>query len=113
MSNAVLFPVAMCSPVRPLPSWPFSPLPDAYTVKQAGQLPIQALYKKRSSRALSAHGEKQRERDASCSGNDMFLFAGLRVKRSIHELECANFWAGQVPALQNNSVNRCCNGYDG
>jgi hypothetical protein len=33
MSNPVRFPVAMCSPVRPLPSCPFSPLPDAYTVK--------------------------------------------------------------------------------
>jgi hypothetical protein len=33
MSNPVLFPVAMCSPVRPFPSCPFSPLPQAYTVK--------------------------------------------------------------------------------
>jgi hypothetical protein len=103
----------MCSPVRPLPSCPFSPLPDAYTVKQTGQLPIQARYKKSSSRALSVHGEEQRERDASCSGNDMLLFACLRVKRSVHELECANFWAGHVTALQNNGVNRRCNAYGG
>ena len=44
MSNPVLFPVAMCSPVRPLPSCPFSPLPQAYTVN-GRQPPIRARYK--------------------------------------------------------------------
>ena len=44
MSNPVLFPVAMCSPVRPLPSCPFSPLPQAYTVNSR-QPPIRAQYK--------------------------------------------------------------------
>jgi hypothetical protein len=53
----------------------------------------------RSSRALSAHGEEQREGDASCSRDDVLLFAGFRVKRPIHELEYANFWAGGVSAL--------------
>jgi len=46
---------------------------------------------KRSSRALSARSEEQRERDAGCGGDDVLLFAGLRVKRPIHELERANF----------------------
>ncbi len=34
ISNAVLLPVVMRSPVVPLPSWPFSPEPKAYTVHQ-------------------------------------------------------------------------------
>ncbi len=90
MSNPVLFPVAMCSPVRPFPSCPFSPLPQAYTVNRRQPL-IQALHKKCSSRALSVHGEEKRECNASRGGNDALLFASLRVERSIHKLECVNF----------------------
>jgi hypothetical protein len=98
MSNPVLFPVAMCSPVRPFPSCPFSPLPQAYTVNR-GQPPIQGPYKKSSSRALSMHSEEQCECNASRGSNDVLLFASLWVKRPVHEPECANFWAGRVPAL--------------
>jgi hypothetical protein len=98
MSNPVLFPVAMCSPVRPFPSCPFSPLPQAYTVNRR-QPPIQALDKKRSSRALSVHSEEECECNASRGSNDVLLFASLRVKRPVHELECVNFWAGRVSAL--------------
>lgn len=32
MSKRILFPVAMCSPVFPFPSCPFSALPNAYTI---------------------------------------------------------------------------------
>jgi hypothetical protein len=60
-------------------------------MKRAHQPPIQALPKNCSSRTLSAHGEEQRERDTSCSGDDVLLFAGLRVKGPMHELEGANF----------------------
>jgi|SRR6267154_666176 len=98
MSNPVLFPVAMCSPVRPFPSCPFSPLPQAYTVNRR-QPPIQALHKKRASRALSVNSEEECECNASRGSNDVLLFASLWVERPVHELECVNFWAGRVSAL--------------
>jgi len=56
---------------------------------------------KRSSRALSAHSEEQRECDASCSGDDVLLFAGFWMKRSVHKLKCADLRAGWVTTLQN------------
>ena len=46
---------------------------------------------KRSSRALSVQGEEQRECDPSHGDNNVLLFAGFGVKRSIDELECVNF----------------------
>jgi hypothetical protein len=98
MSNPVLFPVAMCSPVRPFPSCPFSPLPHAYTVNR-GQPPIQASEEKSSSRALSVHSEEQCECNASRGSNDVLLFASVWVKWPVHEPKSANFWAGRVPAL--------------
>ena len=88
----------MCSPVRPFPSCPFSPLPQAYTVNRRQQ-PIQAIHQKRSSRALSVHSEEQCECNASRGSNDVLLFASLWVKRPVHELECVDFRAGRVPAL--------------
>ena len=60
---------------------------------------FQAVDTRSSSRALSVYSEEQCECDASRGGNDVLLFAGLWVKRPIHELECVNFWAGRVPAL--------------
>ena len=66
--------------------------------------------KKRSSRALSVHGEEQRECDASCGGNDVLLFASFGVKRPIHELECVDFWTGRVPALLESNYLTAFNG---
>ena len=63
MSYAVLFPVVMCSPVRPLPSCPFCPLPNEKT-KDFQAYEINVVYPTGLGHTSSRFRQQNRKRDA-------------------------------------------------